>query len=157
MPWEPAASRISLHTGSPGTAGTANEVTGTGYTRASPSTVSAFTVADDIDFGVAGSPWGIASHYDAFGACDTFVMAPELRVLANGVFQPLEIAEGAAGAIPGPRAQDSVDGRHASLGLRYPFAHRTRRAPMAWPTRLTATATSARRLTWWRPSPAAID
>ena len=57
-------------------------MSGTGYARESVAT-SAFTVADDIDFGVAGSPWGIATHYSVWRG-DTFVMAPELRVLVNG-------------------------------------------------------------------------
>ena len=89
---------VGLHTGAPGAAGTANEVSGTGYAKESVAT-SAFSVADDIDFGVAGSPWGRATHYSVWRG-DTFVMAPELRVLVNGSFEPLEIAEGARVRFP---------------------------------------------------------
>ena len=92
---------VGLHTGAPGEPlARANEVSGTGYARESVA-VSAFTVADDIDFGVAGSPWGgIATHYSVWRG-ETFVMAPELcECSSTAVFQPLEIAEGARVKFP---------------------------------------------------------
>ena len=90
---------VGLHTGAPGSTGASNEVSGTGYARESVAT-SAFTVADDIDFGVAGSPWGIATHYSVWRG-ETFVMAPELcECSPTAVFQPLEIAEGARVKFP---------------------------------------------------------